>query len=99
MVESGEECDDGNASSGDGCDMSCQLEIPTCDLLFSPTTGNTPLLVTGNEITASGLAWVVYEQFDWDDGTIDGAPSFPQAHTYTSAAQYIPVLTVSNLLS
>jgi cysteine-rich repeat protein len=28
VVESGEQCDDGNTTPGDGCDASCMLEIP-----------------------------------------------------------------------
>lgn len=30
VIESGEQCDDGNAVSGDGCSSSCQLEGPVC---------------------------------------------------------------------
>ena len=34
VVEPGEQCDDGNTTSGDGCDSTCQFEVPTawtCD--------------------------------------------------------------------
>lgn len=30
MVESGEQCDDGNTQAGDGCSPTCQTEIPVC---------------------------------------------------------------------
>ena len=29
-VEAGEECDDGNTGSGDGCDASCQYDTSAC---------------------------------------------------------------------
>lgn len=41
-----EECDDSGVVTGDGCDASCQFEIPTCDIDLTPTTGAVPLLVT-----------------------------------------------------
>ncbi len=31
LIESSEQCDDGNATSGDGCSTSCELEGDTCD--------------------------------------------------------------------
>jgi len=29
-IEAGEQCDDGNTVSGDGCDSNCQIEAPVC---------------------------------------------------------------------
>lgn len=31
ILETGEECDDGNLLNGDGCSCSCVIELPTCD--------------------------------------------------------------------
>ena len=30
VVETGEACDDGNTSNGDGCSSTCQIEVPVC---------------------------------------------------------------------
>jgi cysteine-rich repeat protein len=38
VVETGEQCDDGNTTSGDGCSATCQLE--GCDTCHAPVCGN-----------------------------------------------------------
>ncbi len=99
IIAGDEQCDDGWAISGDGCDATCHLETPSCSLVFSPTTGSVPLVVTWDEIVATWSSWIVYDELDWDDTTVVSSPIFPAMHTFTSAAQYEVTLTVSNLLS
>lgn len=50
VVESGEECDDGNASDGDGCSATCQTE--TSGGTASGTTGGTDGGSTGTDGTS-----------------------------------------------
>ena len=45
LLETGEECDDGNAVSGDGCSAACKLEVASasywdCDLIGAPCLPN-----------------------------------------------------------
>ncbi len=44
-LDGGEECDDGNTTTGDGCDASCKLEVPT-DIAALNTCPGVPLTLT-----------------------------------------------------
>ncbi len=57
VIESGEECDDGNTLSGDGCSSTCQLENTSALCAGVPTVSGTSI---ASVRIASGLAHPVY---------------------------------------
>lgn len=58
VIESGEECDDGNTEGGDGCSASCQNEVTS--------TGTSGGPACGDRVRQSG------EECDYEDGLIEG---------------------------
>jgi cysteine-rich repeat protein len=61
IIESGEQCDDGNTTNGDGCDNSCQLETPQCsdfNFMVNPETGDTSTSRTATYAPTSGFVVV-----------------------------------------
>ncbi len=57
LVERGEECDDANATSGDGCSSTCQLESTAAICAGVPSVGGTKVAAVR---VASGLASPVF---------------------------------------
>src|SRR3989442_6899697 len=57
VVEGTEECDDGNATSGDGCSATCQLENTSAICAGIPTVSGTAIKAV---LVASGLAHPTY---------------------------------------
>jgi cysteine-rich repeat protein len=56
IVQTGEQCDDGNTVDGDGCSSTCQLEINNCTITFNLYNSRTDSLVaplTNGTIVAS----------------------------------------------
>lgn len=66
LVQSGEECDDGNQDSGDGCSKSCQSECVTC--LYVAKTGSDdasglkddPLLTIQKAVDLAQSGWTIH---------------------------------------
>lgn len=59
VAESGEECDDGNSSNGDGCDANCQWEPPTNDHCATATpigSGVHPFSLLGSDLDGAVIA-------------------------------------------
>lgn len=40
MLDTGEQCDDGNTDDGDGCSAFCRMELPNCDLVADNPRGS-----------------------------------------------------------
>ena len=94
-LDSGEQCDDGNRASGDGCHADCSNETPTTDAcgpgLSGLPIGNGPTWFTGtttgaaNDLTSScvtgggGSPDVIYTIVPTVSGTMR-ATVFPTAH-------------------
>lgn len=97
VVESGEQCDDGNTSNWDGCSSSCQREVPSCsdaNLSFTPTSG-----IPGTEVTATFSVpnWVSAYSLDrWDGSPLIQPPHSPLSHIYTNVWTYSPVFVLRN---
>lgn len=100
IVEDGEECDDGNGISGDGC-SSCQFEEPSCALSFSG--GSVLLGETGSRVISGvDTAWMSFDLLEYGDGTTESNLStgtLVYEHLYASGGYYTGALTVSNALS
>ncbi len=91
VIESGEECDDGNTVSGDGCSATCQTEgggggggggTPTTVILVTPTEFNINLAVNTNvgrtitvQNTGSSSTTVSISQQNLDQNIILGETS------------------------
>ena len=61
VVEPGEECDDGNTSSGDGCDSLCQSEVvcpvtQTGDVNISGAITSADIIYMVNHVFKGGVA-------------------------------------------
>ena len=56
-VDVGEECDDGNATEGDGCSSICEIETPGIELFLTYTEVDVPghLEVATHKVTATGI--------------------------------------------
>ncbi len=84
VVDRGEECDDGNATNGDGCNSVCRAETRTAVVSLVPIlpygTGAEPYppgtVILGNDIflQQGGLrVWMELRLSDWDVD-LDGSP-------------------------
>lgn len=73
-VDGGEQCDDGNTTSGDCCSATCQFEVGACDDGSHCTVGDTCVGATCVGTTAQ--PWV--NEFDYDDftGVLDDRDEF-----------------------
>ena len=53
IIEAGEQCDDGNQTSGDGCSVSCGTELGSCEIPVLVTLGiGSPQLFSGTTLGA-----------------------------------------------
>jgi cysteine-rich repeat protein len=80
LLNPGEECDDGNTSSGDGCDVSCSIEAADASLedcaSVSPGAGHQ--LVSGVQfLTPLGAAETTLGALDNEHGSCQFPPSDP----------------------
>ena len=103
IVESKEQCDDGNTESGDGCSATCQLEYPELSALnfkVSPSNGYAPLAVTATFNTLTGFRVTA---LDFGTGAIlaTGTETLSGAfnHSYTTVGTHTVKLSVVNILS
>ncbi len=93
-----EECDDGNINNGDGCNLDCELETPTCSLSVTPSSQTLWNAVSFNDTTNP---WASYVSFDLDNGfALYGASiNFVYNYVYPNVGFYDTVLTVENWIS
>lgn len=73
IVESGEQCDDGNTTGGDGCSATCQNEgggggsgTGSCSLSANPSSGNAPLGVSFQADVGAVLTNDICQYWDYD---------------------------------
>lgn len=92
LHEGVEQCDVGmNKWLPTGCSMSCMIQIPTCTLSGTPTTGDEPLSVDF-ETTYSNFATVDY--IDYGDGSTGAEVT---GHIYNgTGGYYTPILYIHN---
>ncbi len=57
-VEAGEECDDGNSNSGDGCSMTCEFEPDSTTTTTSTTTSTTTTTLPSTTTTSTTTSTV-----------------------------------------
>jgi len=99
-VEAWEQCDDGNETNWDGCDMDCKRETPTCT--FTQPTSDQFLLSTPVNFAANTqLPRARFTRMDFGDGTINNNPptQLVLSHTYNNIWSYTYVATVTNTLA
>lgn len=61
VMEAGETCDDGNASNGDGCSMTCQVESGwSCTAPVPPTTGTNVVADGSFEAGSPNPSWTEF---------------------------------------
>ena len=99
IVETSEECDDGNTQSGDGCTSTCRNEpvnqLPTASISANPLSGVAPLTVdfTGGCTDTDGIC--VSYLWDFGDGTPTSSLQNPN-HIFDSPGVYTVTLTVTD---
>lgn len=89
----GEQCDDNNQISWDGCSSTCILEAPTCTITATPSSWTAPLTTS---FTATKLAWNSYSWLNLWDWTYVANPVFPISHTYVASSVYTVTLELTN---
>lgn len=92
VLESWEQCDDGNTNAWDGCSNFCTLDTWSCSIQAVPWTGYAPLNVTLNGTGSSGF---LFDYIDYGDGTT--WLSFN--HVYTTSGVYDIIAYEYNALS
>lgn len=99
-IETGEQCDDGNTTDGDGCSASCQWEKPDCSnlsLQLSPSGTYVPVEV---QAKLSANSWFQLESLDrWNGTLISVGTSSTLKNTYTAHGKYMLTLLGKNILS
>lgn len=80
VVTPGEQCDDGNSNAGDGCDASCDWEMPDCSMVVAPTSGSLALTVNASVQWLSG--WELITGWTWWDGATEAPGTTTASHTY-----------------
>jgi cysteine-rich repeat protein len=96
-----EQCDDGNMDNDDGCNNLCELEIPSCELLLTPTTWYTHLTWIYT-ITWINIWWMNFDSLTyWDESFEDNLSTWTliYSHLYSGTWIYTWILTVSNIYS
>ncbi len=94
VVQTGEQCDDGNINNDDWCSETCQWETPPCTFSFTPTTGTIPLTVT--------FMWTeknraLYRLNLGNGYGFNNQVSFSWvSYTYTTSWTFTPILTAKN---
>jgi cysteine-rich repeat protein len=103
ITNNGEECDDSNALTWDGCSNLCTLEFPTCTLtvttgtIYSGDNGEYTILIPG-----ANTGRVDYDSLLYGDGDSEGGLNTGQSvytHIYDSGGVFTATLTVSNVYS
>ena len=94
VIETGEQCDDGNTLSGDGCSSICQIEIPSCVLTnayWSKTSAIQgeilTLTIEGNNCNGKTIDLNVFEEDDLDPD--DSALIRPGATAFNMAGRAV----------
>ena len=92
----GEQCDDGNEVSGDGCNNTCQLEAITCNIEMEPDTGSGSL---GTEYTLTTDSWITSGYIDLGNGD-EPIPAFDGSTSYTGETTYntVGIFTVTGYI-
>ncbi|MCF7835342.1 DUF4215 domain-containing protein [Candidatus Gracilibacteria bacterium] len=90
ILNTGEQCDDGNTTAGDGCSSACTLETPTCNgLTVSNNSGYAPLSVIYSGTKNSRTNYTL----NFGDGSSTGTFTLPLTHIYSNTGTYTYSLT------
>lgn len=100
VVDTGEQCDDGNTVNGDACSAVCQYELPSCSLTIDSYQSTNPLSLTMS-ITGYGFGTMQYlSSLSYGDGTMaDDLNITTFTHAYDDRGPYTIQATVANILN
>ena len=108
MLDTGEQCDDGNTDDGDGCSAFCRMELPNCDLVqdnpqgsFDSWSVNPTTIEAKSEVDfefnfKTGFVGTLIEWGGYNEmGQIN--PGEHESHRYDLPGDYYPKIWVKNI--